>query len=74
MKTVNSKLIDLVNSFSQKEIKEFKKLISSSLYTGGRNYVPVLNQVNITLRIKMVHHLKRSIPKFIPEKNSTARL
>ncbi|MBS1552795.1 MAG: hypothetical protein JST15_12090 [Bacteroidetes bacterium] len=39
----NSKLIILLNLFSEKEIKEFRKFISSGFISGGRNYVIVLN-------------------------------
>lgn len=43
MAPINFKLINLLNSFSSNEIKEFKKFISSGLYTSGRNYLPLLN-------------------------------
>ncbi|HMQ69433.1 MAG TPA: hypothetical protein PKA90_10655 [Ignavibacteria bacterium] len=43
MTPINLKLINLLNSFTPNEIKEFKKFISSGLYTSGRNYLPLLN-------------------------------
>ncbi len=43
MTPINFKLINLLNSFTPNEIKEFKKFISSGLYTSGRNYLPLLN-------------------------------
>lgn len=42
MTPINYKLINLINSFTPNEIKEFKKFISSGLYTSGRNYLPLL--------------------------------
>lgn len=45
MTPINSKLINLLNSFSPNEIKELKKFISSGLYTSGRNYLPLLNHL-----------------------------
>lgn len=45
MTPINFKLINLLNSFSQNEIKEFKKFISSPVYSGGRNYIPVLEHL-----------------------------
>jgi hypothetical protein len=41
----NSNLILLLNSFSKNEIREFKKMISSNFFTGGRNYLSLLNQL-----------------------------
>lgn len=43
MTPINYKLLNLLNSFTANEIKEFKKFISSGLYTSGRNYLPLLN-------------------------------
>ena len=45
MSKINYKLLYLVRSFSENEIREFKKLISSPLYTNGRNYLPILNEI-----------------------------
>lgn len=45
MTPINFKLINLLNSLSQNEIKEFKKFISSPVYFGGRNYIPVLEHL-----------------------------
>ena len=45
MTPINFKLINLLNSFSNNEIKEFKKFISSPVYSGGRNYAPVLDHL-----------------------------
>ncbi len=43
MTPINYKLINLLNSLSYKEVKEFKKFVSSPFYTKGRNYLPLLN-------------------------------
>ena len=43
MTPINYKLLNLLNSFTANEIKEFKKFISSGLYTSGRNYLPLIN-------------------------------
>ncbi|MEO8664012.1 MAG: hypothetical protein ABI462_00835 [Ignavibacteria bacterium] len=45
MTKINNKLFGFVNSFSDSEIKEFKKLVSSPLYTNGRNYLHLVNQI-----------------------------
>ncbi|HMS33797.1 MAG TPA: hypothetical protein PKC91_06900 [Ignavibacteria bacterium] len=45
MTPINFKLINLLNSLSHNEIKEFKKFISSPVYFGGRNYIPVLEHL-----------------------------
>jgi hypothetical protein len=45
MTPINFKLINLLNSFSHNEIKEFKKFISSPVYSGGRNYIPILEHL-----------------------------
>ncbi|MEZ4691799.1 MAG: hypothetical protein R3A12_17225 [Ignavibacteria bacterium] len=45
MTPINFKLVNLLNSFTPNEIKEFKKFISSGLYTSGRNYLPLLNYI-----------------------------
>lgn len=41
----NSKLIFILNSFSKSEMKEFRKFLSSPVYTSGRNYMPLLNSL-----------------------------
>jgi hypothetical protein len=43
--TINTKLILLIESFSDKEIKQFKKFITSSFFSEGRNYMPFLEKV-----------------------------
>lgn len=45
MNISNLKLFQLIRNLSAKEEKEFKKFISSPLYTSGRNYVPVFNEI-----------------------------
>jgi hypothetical protein len=52
----DSKLVNLLRTFSKNEIKEFEKLISSPFFNKGRNYVPLLKQ------------LKKFHPKFDDEK------
>lgn len=45
MNISNLKLFQLIRNLSPKEEKEFKKFISSPLYTSGRNYVPIFNEI-----------------------------
>lgn len=45
MTPINFKLINLLNSFSNSELKEFKKFISSPLNSSGRNYLPLLDHL-----------------------------
>ncbi len=45
MTPINLKLTNLLNSLTGNELKEFKKFISSGLYTTGRNYLPLLNHL-----------------------------
>ncbi|MBL8008539.1 MAG: hypothetical protein JNJ56_13525 [Ignavibacteria bacterium] len=45
MINTNNKLFNLIGSFSDAEIKEFKKLLASPLFTNGRNYHPLLNEI-----------------------------
>lgn len=48
----NTKLINLLRTFSKTEMKEFEKLVSSSFFNKGRNYLPFLKE------------LKKFYPKF----------
>lgn len=41
----NSNLIVLLDSFSETEIKEFRKMVSSVFFSKGRNYSALLNQL-----------------------------
>ncbi len=45
MKNINKKLVQILESFSAKEIREFRKFISSPFFTKGRNYIPFLNEI-----------------------------
>lgn len=45
MINANNKLFNLIGSFSDTEIKEFKRLLASPLFTNGRNYHPLLNEI-----------------------------
>ena len=45
MTPINFKLINLLNSFSNSELKEYKKFISSPLHSSGRNYLPLLEHL-----------------------------
>ncbi|MBK8554162.1 MAG: hypothetical protein IPL53_25195 [Ignavibacteria bacterium] len=45
MKIINSKLIDLIRSFSAGELRQFKIFISSPIFAKGRNYMPFLEYV-----------------------------
>lgn len=64
MNIVNSRLTELINSFTKKDIKEFKKLVRSPLYAKGRNYIPVLNEL---IKIK-----KRKLKEISPQKLYTS--
>ena len=52
----NSRLINILRTFSKSELKEFEKFVSSPFFNRGRNYIPILNQ------------LKKFYPKFENEK------
>ncbi|HMQ77967.1 MAG TPA: hypothetical protein PKE39_00280 [Ignavibacteria bacterium] len=43
---INSKLINILRTFSKNELKEFEKFIGSPYYNKGRNYLPLLTQIN----------------------------
>ncbi|MBV6479072.1 MAG: hypothetical protein HGGPFJEG_01833 [Ignavibacteria bacterium] len=45
MNISNLKLFQLFKNLSQKEEKEFRKFISSPLYTSGRNYIPIFEEI-----------------------------
>lgn len=49
MNILNSKLFLLIDSFSNEDIKEFKKLIASNFFSKGRNYKSLLD---LLLKIK----------------------
>ena len=57
MAAVNYKLINLLNSLTKNEIKEFKRFISSGFYTNGRNYRPLLNYL-LKFQTKGLHNIK----------------
>lgn len=52
----NSKLINILRTFSKSEMKEFEKLAASPFFNKGRNYIPFLRE------------LKKFHPKFEDEK------
>ena len=52
----NSKLVNVLRTFSKSEMKEFEKLVSSPFFNRGRNYMPFLNQ------------LKKFCPKYDDDK------
>ncbi|HEY3250881.1 MAG TPA: hypothetical protein VGK25_07155 [Ignavibacteria bacterium] len=41
----NSKLVNVLRTFSKNEMKEFEKLISSPFFNKGRNYLPFFKEV-----------------------------
>ena len=45
MENINNKLIQLLNTFSKKEIEQFRKFISSPFISKGRNYFPYLDYI-----------------------------
>lgn len=59
MKIADLKLFSLLDSFSERDIKEFRKLVSSKYYSGGRNYLQLLNRL---LKIK-----KSGLEKLTPQ-------
>ena len=59
MNLTNSKLISLLDSFSEKDIKGFRKFISSDFFSGGRNYLIILNHL---LKFK-----KKGLDKITPQ-------
>ena len=52
----NSKLVNVLRTFSKNEMKEFEKLAASPYFNGGRNYLPFLKE------------LKKYYPEFDKEK------
>lgn len=52
----NSKLVNILRTFSNSEMKEFEKAISSPFFNRGRNYMPLFKE------------LKKFYPKFENEK------
>lgn len=60
MNIANSKLILLLDSFSETDLKEFRKLISSGYFSGGRKYIVLLNKI---LKLK-----KKSLENLTPQK------
>ncbi len=43
---INSKLINILRTFSKGELQEFEKFIGSPYYNKGRNYLPLLSHIN----------------------------
>ncbi len=43
---ITSKLINILRTFTKSELKEFEKFIVSPYYNKGRNYLPLLSQIN----------------------------
>src|SRR4030095_2615848 len=41
----NTKLINILRTFSKGEMKDFEKLVASPFFNGGRNYLPFLKQI-----------------------------
>lgn len=44
MKNINKKFVQILNTFSAKDIREFRKFISSPFFAKGRNYIPLLEE------------------------------
>lgn len=42
---INSKLADILRTFSKNELNEFEKFISSPFFSKGRNYVPFISYI-----------------------------
>lgn len=45
MNIINYKLISFLNLLSKEDLSEFKKFISSPIYSSGRNYIPLLDEI-----------------------------
>lgn len=45
MSILKHKVLDILESFSKDDIKNFRKFISYSFHTNGRNYLPLLNEI-----------------------------
>lgn len=45
MNIINYKLISFLNLLSKEDLTEFKKFISSPIYSSGRNYIPLLEEI-----------------------------
>lgn len=43
---INTKLINILRTFSKSELNEFEKFIGSPYYNKGRNYLPLLTLIN----------------------------
>lgn len=43
---INTKLINILRTFSKSELQEFEKFIGSPYYNKGRNYLPLLVQIS----------------------------
>lgn len=66
------KINELFASFSEKDLKEFKKLISSPLYSKGRNYKQLLDQIlKASGKKNNASHLKKSLTQ--KSKNSLSQ-
>lgn len=59
MKIADFKFFLLLDSMKEKEIKEFRKLVSSFFFSGGRNYIQILNKL---LKIR-----KKGLEKITPQ-------
>ncbi len=59
MKIADFKFFLLLDSMKEKEIKEFRKLVSSVFFSGGRNYIQILNKL---LKIR-----KKGLEKITPQ-------
>lgn len=42
---INSKLADILRTFSKNELNEFEKFITSPFFSKGRNYVPFISYI-----------------------------
>lgn len=45
MPKVNRKLVNLLSAFTASEIRDFKKLVVSPLFTTRKNYIPIINEI-----------------------------
>ncbi|MBK6506439.1 MAG: hypothetical protein IPG02_12425 [Ignavibacteria bacterium] len=66
------KLFQLLENFSPEELKDFRKFISSPVYSSGRNYLPLLDEL-LKARSKKIPLQLASTIKSTPEKNTAAK-
>lgn len=74
MNVADNKLFNLLKSFSPKELNDFKKMASSPIYTGGRNYLPFLKEILKILKKNTSQYSSRDLySKIYPDKEYSSQ-